>query len=50
MASIPGPVRERHRAEFTGLRDRIETCKKTNDPAAGSLADLRKADWVTGGR
>jgi hypothetical protein len=46
LASIPGPVRERHRADFTGLRDRIERCRKANDPAASNLADLKKADWI----
>ncbi len=34
LASIAGPVRERHRADFTGLRDRIENCRKANDPDA----------------
>ena len=48
LASIPGPVRERHRADFTGLRDRIENCRKTNDPDASKLADLKKADWIPG--
>ncbi len=46
LASIPGPVRERHRADFTGLRDRIEQCRKANDPDAAKLADLRKVDWM----
>jgi hypothetical protein len=46
LASIPGPVRERHRADFTGLRDRIEKCRKANDPDASKLADLKKADWT----
>jgi hypothetical protein len=48
LASIPGPVRDRHRADFTLLRDRIEDCRKANDPDAPKLADLKKADWVTG--
>jgi hypothetical protein len=48
LASIPGPVRERHRADFTGLRDRIEQCRKANDPDASNLADLKKADWMAG--
>jgi hypothetical protein len=48
LASIPGPVRERHRADFTGLRDRIEECRKKNDPDASNLADLKKADWMAG--
>ena len=48
LASAPGPVRERHRADFIGLRDHIEKLRKANDPAAGQLADLRKADWVVG--
>ena len=48
LASIPGPVRERHRADFTGLRDRIEECRKANDPDASNLADLKKADWMAG--
>jgi ankyrin repeat protein len=48
LASIPGPARERHRADFTGLRDRIEACRKANDPAASNLADLKKADWMAG--
>lgn len=48
LASIPGPMRERHRADFTGLRDRIEACRKSNDPDAAKLADLRKVDWVAG--
>lgn len=47
LASIPGPVRDRHRADFTALRDRIEACRKANDPAAKDLADLQKADWVS---
>jgi hypothetical protein len=46
LASIPGPARERHRADFTGLRDRIEACQKANDPDASKLADLKKADWM----
>jgi len=46
LASIPGPERERHRADFTGLRDRIEACRKANDPDASNLADLKKADWM----
>jgi hypothetical protein len=46
LASIPGSVRERHRADFTGLRDRIEACRKAHDPAASNLADLKKADWM----
>jgi len=46
LASIPGPVRERHRADFTGLRDRIEKCRKENDRDAAKLADLKKADWM----
>jgi hypothetical protein len=46
LASVPGPVRERHRADFTGLRNRIEERRKANDPAAFSLADLQGADWV----
>jgi hypothetical protein len=46
LASIPGPVRERHRADFTRLRDRIEDCRKANDPDASKLADLKKADWM----
>lgn len=46
LASIPGPVRERHRADFTGLRDRIEECRRANDPAASKLADLKKVDWT----
>ncbi len=45
LASIPGPVRDIHRADFIGLRDRIETCRKANDPDAPHLPDLRKADW-----
>lgn len=45
LASIPGPVRDRHRADFTGQRDRIEACRKANDPAAAHLADLKKVDW-----
>jgi hypothetical protein len=48
LASIPGPVRERHRADFTGLRDRIEARRKANDPEASKLADLKKADWMAG--
>lgn len=48
LASAPGPVRERHRADFIRLRDHIEKLRKANDPAAGQLADLRKADWVAG--
>jgi hypothetical protein len=48
LASIPGPVRERHRADFTGLRDRIEKCGKTGDPDASNLADLKKVDWRAG--
>ena len=48
LASIPGPVRERHRADFLGVRDRIEQCRKANDPDATKLADLRKADWMPG--
>jgi hypothetical protein len=48
LSSIPGPVRERHRADFTGLRDRIEECRKTKDPEASHLADLKKADWMAG--
>ncbi len=48
LASIASPVRERHRADFIGLRDHIEKLRKTNDPDAGKLADLRKADWVAG--
>jgi hypothetical protein len=48
LASIPGPVRERHRADFTSLRDRIEERRKTHDPDASKLADLKKADWMTG--
>ncbi len=48
LASIPGPVRERHRADFTGLRDRIEKCRKASDPDAAKLADLKKADWMAG--
>jgi hypothetical protein len=48
LASIPGPVRERHRADFTGLRDRIEECRKAHDPDASNLADLKKADWMGG--
>jgi hypothetical protein len=48
LASIAGPVRERHRADFTGLRDRIEACRKAKDPDASNLADLKKADWMAG--
>jgi hypothetical protein len=48
LASIPGPVRERHRADFTALRDRIEQCRKAKDPDASHLADLKKADWMAG--
>ncbi len=48
LASIPGPVRDRHRTDFSGLRDRIEQCRKTNDPDASKLADLKKADWMPG--
>jgi hypothetical protein len=48
LASIAGPVRERHRADFTGLRDRIEECRKMHDPDASHLADLKKADWMAG--
>jgi hypothetical protein len=48
LASIPGPARERHRADFTALRDRIEKCRKANDPEASKLADLKKADWMAG--
>ncbi len=48
LASIPGPVRDRHRADFTGLLDRIEACRKANDPDAAKLADLKAADWKTG--
>jgi hypothetical protein len=48
LASIPGPVRDRHRADFTGLRDRIEACRKAQDPDASKLADLKKADWMAG--
>ena len=44
LASIPGSVRERHRADFVALRDRIEQCRKANDPDAAKLADLQKAD------
>jgi hypothetical protein len=46
LASIPGAVRDRHRADFTGLRDRIEACRKANDPDASKLADLKRADWM----
>lgn len=48
LASVPGPARDRHRADFIGLRDRIEACRKENDPAAPQLADLRKVDWRAG--
>jgi hypothetical protein len=48
LASIAGPVRDRHRADFISLRDRIEQCRKANDPDAGKLADLKKADWIAG--
>ena len=48
LASIPGPTRERHRDDFTGLRNRIEACRKANDPEASKLLDLKKADWVAG--
>lgn len=48
LASIAGPVRERHRADFTGLRDRIEACRKANDPEASNLADLKKEEWIPG--
>jgi hypothetical protein len=47
VASIPGTVRDRHRAEFTGLRDRIEKCRREKDPDAASLPDLNQADWMT---
>ncbi len=47
LASIPGPIRDRHRADFTALRDRIEECRKASDPDASKLADLTKADWTT---
>jgi len=46
LASIPGPVRNRHRADFLSVRDRIEACRKANDPSASDLADLTKADWI----
>jgi hypothetical protein len=46
LASIPGPVRARHRADFTALRDRIEKCRKAKDPDASNLADLKRADWM----
>ncbi|MEO8027252.1 MAG: hypothetical protein ABI823_12305, partial [Bryobacteraceae bacterium] len=41
LNSVSGPARERHRADFTGLRDRIEACRKANDPSASSLLDLK---------
>src|SRR5262249_29979328 len=38
LASIPGPMRERHRPDFTGLRNRIEERRRANDPDASNLA------------
>lgn len=46
LASIKGPVRDRHRADFLALRDRIDACRKARDPETDKLADLRKADWL----
>jgi len=46
LASITGPVRERHSADFTGLRNRIEACRQANDPAASNLSDLQKVEWM----
>ena len=48
LASLSGPARERHRADFTALRERIEQCRKANDPDASKLADLKTVDWMGG--
>jgi hypothetical protein len=46
LASIPGPVRDRHKSDFIALRDRIEERRKAKDPDASKLADLKNADWI----
>jgi hypothetical protein len=43
-ASIPGPVRERCRADFIAMRDRVEKYRKIQDVEAGRLPNLKKAD------
>ena len=50
LVSIPGPARDRHRADFTALRNRIETCRKANDPASPNLPDLTKSGWADAGQ
>ncbi|MCP3469635.1 hypothetical protein NLM33_04735 [Bradyrhizobium sp. CCGUVB1N3] len=51
LASIPGPVRDRHRAEFVAIRDFVNFYRtETPDTRHPELPDLSKVDWVPTGK
>ncbi|MCP3466262.1 MULTISPECIES: hypothetical protein [unclassified Bradyrhizobium] len=51
LASIPGPVRDRHHAEFVAVRDLVNFYRtETPDTRHPELPDLNTVDWVPAGK
>jgi len=51
FASIPGPVRDRHRADFVVIRDLVNFYRnETPEVRHPELPDLRQADWISGSK
>jgi hypothetical protein len=50
LAAMPGPVRERHRADFAAIRDAMDFYRRKVPPPERrrpDLPDLRAVDWMT---
>jgi hypothetical protein len=51
LASIPGPVRERHRADFLAVEDFVDFYRTRNPETRNAdLPDLKKVDWAAPNR
>jgi hypothetical protein len=51
LASIAGPVRDRHRADFVAVRDLVNFYRnETPERRYPELPDLRAVDWMTGSK
>ena len=50
LASIPGPVRDRHRGDFVVIRDLVNFYRnETPETRHPELPDLKQTDWAGGG-
>jgi len=51
LASIPGPVRDRHHADFVVIRDLVNFYRtETPETRHPEIPDLKTADWMTGAK